>query len=139
MSGYVYLIGNDKFHWFKIGKSKTPEIRVGNLGILLPFKIKVFAIWKADNHHKMESALHEIHADARINGEWFSFSDKRVQAIYESIPREACVFWHCQQTESAFSNFSNMEKDIISTKPPIVQYQVEDCLFDPQTGASINN
>jgi hypothetical protein len=126
--GYVYLIGNDKFHWFKIGKSKTPEIRVRDLGILLPFKIQIFAIWKAENHSKMESALHEIHADARINGEWFSFSDKRVKSIYESIPREACIFWHGQQTESAFSSFSNIEKDRISTKPPIVQYRIEDCI-----------
>jgi hypothetical protein len=137
MAGYVYLIGNDRFHWFKIGKSKTPEVRVTNLGVLLPFKIKVFAVWKAVDHSKMEAALHEIHADARINGEWFSFSDTRVKAIYESIPREACVFWHEQQTESVLSNFSNMEKDRISTKPPIVHYRVEDCLFDPRTGLPV--
>lgn len=137
MAGYVYLIGNDRFHWFKIGKSKTPEIRVTNLGVLLPFKIKVFAIWKADNHHKMESALHEIHADARINGEWFTFSDKRVNAIYESIPREACIFWHLQQNESVFSNFSNMESDRLSPKPPMTQSKVEDCMYDLHTGERI--
>ena len=137
MAGYIYLIGNDRFHWFKIGKSKTPEVRVTNLGVLLPFKIKVFAVWKAENHHKMEATLHEIHADARINGEWFSFSDARVKAIYEAIPREACVFWHEQQNESALSAFSNMEKDRLSTKPPTIKYRVEDCLFDPNTGAAV--
>lgn len=138
MAGYVYLIGNSRFHWFKIGKSKTPEVRVAHLGVLLPFKLKVFAIWKAENHHMMESALHQMHADARINGEWFSFSDTRVETIYRSIPSEACIFWHLQQTESVFSNFSNMEKDVLSTKPQAIQYQVEDCLFDPLTGSRIN-
>ena len=137
MAGYVYLIGNDRFHWFKIGKSKTPEVRVTNLGVLLPFKIKIFAVWKAENHHKMETALHEIHADARINGEWFSFSDDRVKSIHQSIPSEACVFWHEQQTESSLTHFSNMEMDRLSTKPPVIQYQVEDCLFNPHTGAKM--
>lgn len=139
MQGYVYLIGNDRFHWFKIGKSKTPEVRVAHLGVLLPFKLKVFAIWKAENHHKMEAALHEIHADARINGEWFSFSNKRIETIYQSIPAEACIFWHLQQTESAFSRFSNIEQDVLSTKPKMVHYQIEDCLVHSITGAKINS
>lgn len=139
MAGYVYLIGNDKFHWFKIGKSKTPEVRVAHLGVLLPFKIKVFAIWKADNHHLMETSLHQIHADARINGEWFSFSDRRVQSIYDAIPSEACIFWHKQQSVSAYASFSNIERDITSTKPQVVHARIEDCLFDPHTGARINN
>jgi len=56
MAGYVYLIGTPIFGWYKIGKSITPEIRVKDLGILLPFKIKVMAIWKAENHHLMESS-----------------------------------------------------------------------------------
>ena len=31
--GYVYLIGTPVFGWYKIGKSKTPVVRVQNLGI----------------------------------------------------------------------------------------------------------
>ena len=41
MEGFVYLIGSPLFGWYKIGKSKTPEVRVSNLGILLPFKLKI--------------------------------------------------------------------------------------------------
>jgi hypothetical protein len=48
MAGYVYLIGNSIFNWYKIGKSVTPEVRIKDLGILLPFKIKVMSIWKAE-------------------------------------------------------------------------------------------
>ncbi len=124
MSGYVYLIGNSTFHWYKIGKAKTPEIRVSDLGILLPFKIKIFGIWKAQNHSLMETALHERYAKARINGEWFTFSDKSVQEIYTTIPYDACVFWHTWKTESVFSKFSNMEKDILSPKPKCVKQEI---------------
>lgn len=54
MSGYVYLIGSPIFGWYKIGKSITPEVRIKNLGILLPFKIDIICIWKAENHHKLQ-------------------------------------------------------------------------------------
>ena len=41
MAGYVYLIGTPIFGWYKIGKSKTPEVRIKDLGILLPFKLHI--------------------------------------------------------------------------------------------------
>jgi hypothetical protein len=103
MGGYVYLIGNERFQWYKIGKSRTPEIRVGNLGVLLPFKVQIFGVWRAQNHSLMESALHEQHATSRINGEWFTFSKQKVKDIYRSIPAEACIFWHDHHKESEFS------------------------------------
>ena len=59
MSGYVYLIGSPLFGWYKIGKSKTPEIRVNHLGILLPFKIHIIGVWSAKNHSLLETTLHE--------------------------------------------------------------------------------
>lgn len=92
MSGYVYLIGNSIFGWYKIGKSITPEVRVKDLGILLPFKIKVYGIWKAENHHLMESSLHEIHSKNRINGEWFEFTSEELGRLINSIPAEAQVY-----------------------------------------------
>jgi len=81
-SGYVYLIGSPVFGWYKIGKSISPEIRVTDIGVLLPFKIHVIGVWGAANHHQMEKALHEIHKDKRINGEWFEFEKKEV---YEKV------------------------------------------------------
>jgi hypothetical protein len=117
MEGYVYLIGTERFQWYKIGKSRTPEIRVGNLGILLPFKIQIFGIWKAQNHSLMESALHEQYAKTRINGEWFTFSKQTVKDLYSSIPAEACIFWHAHHNGSKHSKFSNMARDVMSPKP----------------------
>jgi len=68
MEGYVYFIGTPVFGWYKIGKSKTPEVRVKDLGILLPFKVHIIGVWKAKNHTLMESSLHEMYKDKRING-----------------------------------------------------------------------
>jgi hypothetical protein len=66
MAGYVYLIGSSIFKWYKIGKSSRAAIRVTELGILLPFRIEVIAVWKLSNYHAMERDLHEKHAANRI-------------------------------------------------------------------------
>jgi len=105
MSGYVYLIGNPIFNWYKIGKSVTPEVRIKDIGILLPFKIKVMSVWKAENHHLMESTLHDIYQSKRINGEWFEFTGDDIGKIIESIPEEARIFL------DRSDKFSNIELD----------------------------
>ena len=103
MAGYVYLIGSTKFGWYKIGKSIDANVRVKDLGILLPFKIRVLQVWKADNHHLMEKALHELYASNRINGEWFEFTKDEVTTLIENIPTEARV--------EGFDAFSNLHED----------------------------
>ena len=115
MSGYVYLIGTPIFRWYKIGKSKTPEIRIKNLGILLPFKIHVIGVWKADNHHLMESSLHELYAERRINGEWFQFTRKEIFEVFASIPKEALVY-PIDSVAHTLDKFSNIESDIMNDK-----------------------
>jgi hypothetical protein len=110
MSGYVYLIGNSIFGWYKIGKSITPEIRIKDLGILLPFKIKVYSVWAAKNHHLMESSLHEIYEHNRINGEWFEFTGEEIGKLIDSIPVETRIF--LDNTDK----FSNIDVDRKSSK-----------------------
>ena len=117
MSGYVYLIGTPVFGWYKIGKSKTPTIRVKDLGILLPFKIKVIGVWKAADHHLMEQTLHEMFANNRINGEWFEFERKEVYKIADTIPSIARVYPDQNTTLAAeLDNFSNVVEDTKFTK-----------------------
>lgn len=110
MSGYVYLIGNSIFGWYKIGKSITPEIRIKDLGILLPFKIKVYSIWEAKNHHLMESTLHEIYDINRINGEWFEFTGDEIGKLIDSIPAETRIYLDNSD------KFSNIEIDTKSSR-----------------------
>lgn len=113
MAGYVYLIGTPVFGWYKIGKSVSPEIRIKDLGILLPFKIKVLSVWKAENHHLMEKTLHEIYKDKRINGEWFEFTKPEIYGVIESIPEEARIY--LDNTD----RFSNVEEDTRNNKKVI--------------------
>lgn len=117
MSGYVYLIGSPIFGWYKIGKAKTPEVRVRDLGILLPFKIEVIAVWKAENHHLLEKTLHEMYAENRINGEWFEFTKKRIaQEIMRCIPDIARVYPSDRELAERMDRFSNLFEDTKSSK-----------------------
>jgi len=88
-SGYVYLIGSRQFGWFKIGKSRTPDIRINDIGILLPFRIELFAIWGTKNHSALESAFHRKYAEQHIHGEWFLFNRKTLEAMIIEYP----PFW----------------------------------------------
>lgn len=110
MAGYVYLIGSPTFGWYKIGKSITPEVRITNIGVLLPFKIHIIGVWKADNHHLMETTLHEMYADNRINGEWFEFTKKYVYEVFNKIPAETRIY-PTNGIKESFDKFSNIELD----------------------------
>lgn len=113
--GYVYLIGTPIFGWYKIGKSRTPEVRIKDLGILLPFKIHILGVWKAANHHLMESSLHEIYSNKRINGEWFEFSRKEAFEMFNSIPAEARIY-PTEMSEHPLDKFSNVDEDTKNSK-----------------------
>lgn len=114
MVGYVYLIGTPIFGWYKIGKAKTPKVRVKELGILLPFKVNVIGVWKAENHHLLEKTLHEIYAPQRINGEWFEFKGTQITQIFESLPKESRIYDN--DTELSFTTFTNVIEDTKNTK-----------------------
>jgi len=83
--GYVYLIGSQKYGWYKIGKSKNAKIRVSDIGILLPFKIEVFAIWGTSNETILESEMHKTYAGKRINGEWFGLRTQEAKDLIKAM------------------------------------------------------
>src|SRR5271165_5663137 len=118
MAGYVYLIGTPLFGWYKIGKSITPEVRVKDLGILLPFKLHIISIWKAEDHTLMEQLLHKKYNGSCINGEWFEFTKDAVSRLIESIPSSSRVY----PSTGALVNldrFSNIEEDTWKDKKVI--------------------
>ena len=115
MAGYVYFIGTPIFGWYKIGKSITPEVRIKDLGILLPFKIEVIAVWSAQNHHAMEKVLHEIYAANRINGEWFEFTKDAAFAVVDNIPAETRIYSKYSDVDK-FDYFSNITADVKKSK-----------------------
>lgn len=130
MAGHVYLIGSRIFNWYKIGKSGNAAIRVAELGILLPFRIEVIAIWKAHNHHKLEKLLHEKFATQRINGEWFQFVPGQV----EFLVNEMAV----AQIDVA-STFSNIEKDAAPNKreATVVYRRIKRDISNTRVGAGV--
>jgi len=80
-SGYVYLIGNRSLRWYKIGLSIKPNIRIKNIGILLPFPIEVICVWRTSDCRQLESFLHEKYRDQQINGEWFEFNPTKIREL----------------------------------------------------------
>lgn len=109
--GYVYLIGSNRFGWYKIGKSRTASIRVQTIGCLLPFKIKVFCIWKTSDPSALEMGMHERYKNSRINGEWFTFTWPEIQkVIADDTPYPAAVA--SQDEHGDLYRFSNMKEDV---------------------------
>jgi len=105
--GYVYLIGSRRFGWYKIGRTRYAQIRVQDLGVLLPFKIAVFAIWKTPNPDRLESYLHREFSANAINGEWFGFEWEKIHEILSLVlPFQAALI------ESEYSaTYSNVHED----------------------------
>jgi hypothetical protein len=107
MAGHVYLIGSHLFNWYKIGLSKNASIRVSELGILLPFRVEVIAVWKATDHYKLEKELHERFEKHKINGEWFLFKGQELPKVIAEINAMGFDYAQVKQT------FANIEKDSI--------------------------
>lgn len=83
MPGFVYMIGTDQFSWYKIGFSKSCDIRSEQLGVLLPFKIELFAAWKSHDARSLEKAMHEKCGPFHVHGEWFSMSWQIREALID--------------------------------------------------------
>lgn len=78
VSGFVYLIQNEKNHLIKIGVSKNPyrrmkQLQTGNDSIL-----RLVGIIKVEDAFRVESILHTRYANSRVSGEWFSISDNEI-------------------------------------------------------------
>lgn len=114
--GCVYILGSTRFGWYKIGKSRTVSVRVQNLGVLLPFKIEVFAVWATSNPSLLERLFHEKYTENAINGEWFSFSRLVLAEIVDDEPPcEARRIFPGEATSLA--RYSNITRDVVVTIP----------------------
>lgn len=69
----VYLIGNKKYNFLKIGKSDKPWMRLSALNSpQLPFPIEMLALIKVGNSDSwIENQLHKAFSKKRLRGEWF--------------------------------------------------------------------
>lgn len=78
---YVYLIQMGQYQIYKIGKSNDPQGRLASLQSANLHKLKLIHTFQADNASAAEEVLHaELH-DQRMEGEWFSLTQKQKKAI----------------------------------------------------------
>lgn len=81
-SNVIYLIHQQFTNYYKIGFTDgDPGFRLRQLqgGNPMPLRL-VIAV---EGGRDMESAIHRKHADCRVEGEWFSFSAKRLQKMLQ--------------------------------------------------------
>ena len=72
-NGYVYLLTDGEF--FKIGVTRgSIEKRIKKLQTGNADTIAIKQHYKTDIPFKLEKALHTMHANQRVNNEWFSLS-----------------------------------------------------------------
>ena len=107
--GYVYLIGSPTFRWYKIGKSRSVNIRLERIGVLLPFRVELFALWRAWSSG-VESQLHRDYKASRIHGEWFSFSQKELLQVITTEVANASLVYPGEINSRAIA-FQNLERD----------------------------
>lgn len=127
--GYVYLIGSSRFGWYKIGQSKTAEIRIKQLGILLPFKIEVFSVWMTDNPSRLESSFHQHYSDFHINGEWFSFEWNQLGEVIADDPPYFGQRVFQKESDSLYQ-FSNLRDDKYIETSKALKKQKHEALWE---------
>jgi hypothetical protein len=78
--GFVYLLwAENGLH--KIGKAKSIDDRVHNLGIKIPIKTKLIHAFKTEDRNKAEADLHQRYAEKREHGEWFDLNEQDIAEI----------------------------------------------------------
>lgn len=77
--GGVYLLRCGRA--FKIGCSRTPDQRTGNLQRGLPLSAKLVHVIDTDDPYGVESYWHRRFAAKRVRGEWFRLASEDVAAF----------------------------------------------------------
>lgn len=79
---YVYLIQDVSVTGYcKIGRTNLPAKRLYDFGVHLPMRLSVVHIIPTDNMVHLETYLHRIYANKRINGEWFALEPNDIEYI----------------------------------------------------------
>lgn len=74
---YVYLIQSTENSYYKIGVSKSPNIRIKQLNTGNPSPTKLIEAYPSEKAYQIEKILHRMYSHLKIeNKEWFDLSIK---------------------------------------------------------------
>jgi len=79
--GYVYLLKHGSRREYKIGRTKNPLRREGEIGINLPEQLQPIHYIKTDDPVGIEAYWHSRFASKRKGGEWFALTSADVSAF----------------------------------------------------------
>lgn len=80
---YVYAIQSPYPRLIKIGFSKNPEVRLAELQIGSPRKLRLLDQWAGTADHERE--IHRRLSQFRQHGEWFKVSAERAAEVIETV------------------------------------------------------
>src|ERR1035437_7980310 len=98
---YIYLIQSLENSYYKIGVSKSPNLRIKQLNTGNPELIKLIEVYQSDIAYKVEKVLHRRYAYARKKNEWFNLS----------LKEEVSFLNECKQIEEIL-NLLEKNKDV---------------------------
>lgn len=78
--GFVYLL-QSVTGAYKIGFTANPKSRLRTFNVKLPFEVSYIALIETRDCAQLETDLHSMFANKRINGEWFNLSPDDVDYI----------------------------------------------------------
>ncbi len=86
-AGCVYFIKHKKLNGIKIGMSNSPDPkkRISQIETASPYGIELLYTIITSVPNKLESYLHNVLADKRLNGEWFNVSKIEVSNICKQL------------------------------------------------------
>jgi len=77
--GFIYLLNMVGTDYYKIGITKRDlKKRINELQTGCPDKIELINHFECTYYYKVESWLHRIYKNKRLNGEWFILDDADV-------------------------------------------------------------
>lgn len=80
--GLIYFMAEEPFCGrIKVGISENPCARVRALQHGHANKLVLRHVCEVDAYKRMEKAVHQIYADAKINGEWFGITESQLAGL----------------------------------------------------------
>src|SRR5690606_33492419 len=85
--GYVYFLKHNKLPPVKIGMTSNDDInkRICHYNTSSPYGVELLGFIETKDFKKIESKIHSLLKDKRLNGEWFDIDRIQVKEIIEKF------------------------------------------------------